>query len=603
MAAWLDGCSFVAVSAGTADFVVSIAALGCQTPSLAGAVNGRPYKYHAQSADRTQWEDGEGIYNSGTTTIPRTTVLYNSSGTGTGVGQSGAGTKISFTAAPTVSIVALKEDLISVEEANGFSTTQKAQINTNIGSAALAASNYFTVAYGHSIGSASPGAGWGLYHAGTINSTGGWAINWQTDAVLTATANGDGLQAMRITAVAVKGAFTGVTSYGLYIAGGSSTPYDWGIRVNDTSPVYFGGTMRTVGVATFDVAPVFTVPLGSANALNAVSYGGAQSLTDAQRAQSRANVGAALNDDANVSFAVSAASGALTIALKDAAGNDPTSSTPVSLLFRSSTLTTGTQSVLEVTAATSVVVPSTSTLGTTSAVACRLWIIGWNDGGTFRLGVFNASNPTTIFPLVEAGVSSSLQVVAAGNAAGQHYTAGAAVTSKAFRILGYVDWNSSGVVTAGTWTTTNLNSIQTFGPGIKKPGDIVQEVTFSSATGTAGTSSTFTASALTKATTPTSAANLIQASAGLQILPSGSGTVGIVQLGRTSNSNMFGNFGAAYSSAGATCSSCSLLGMDLPNSASSTTYTVYQKSSDNTTVVSTLPNSYSGFMKLAEIMS
>jgi hypothetical protein len=100
---------------------------------------------------------------------------------------------------------------------------------------------------GHAIGAASPGLGWGLYHGGTISSTSGYAINWQTDASLTATANSDILQAMRITAAPVKGAFTGVTSYGLYVAGGSSTPYDWGIYVSDTSPSFFGGTLSTVG--------------------------------------------------------------------------------------------------------------------------------------------------------------------------------------------------------------------------------------------------------------------------------------------------------------------------------------------------------------------
>lgn len=105
------------------------------------------------------------------------------------------------------------------------------------------------LASGHAIGAASPGLGWGLYHAGTINATGGFAINWQTDAVLTATANGDALQAMRITANPAKGAFTGVVSTGLYIAGAGST-FDWGIRVNDASPVYFGGTLAVSGAST-----------------------------------------------------------------------------------------------------------------------------------------------------------------------------------------------------------------------------------------------------------------------------------------------------------------------------------------------------------------
>jgi hypothetical protein len=101
-------------------------------------------------------------------------------------------------------------------------------------------------AFGNAIGASSPGNGWGLYHAGTITATSGFAINWQADSVLTAAANGDALQGMRITVNPAKGAFTGVTSYGLYIKSLGS-PYDFGIRVDDISPVYFGGSVSVVG--------------------------------------------------------------------------------------------------------------------------------------------------------------------------------------------------------------------------------------------------------------------------------------------------------------------------------------------------------------------
>lgn len=132
MAAWLDNCDFNATSTGTVDFVLSTALAGRQTLALAGATNTKPYKYYARSADLSQWEIGEGAANTATSTIPRTTVLYNSSGTGTAAGQSGAGTKISFTTVPLVAIIGIKEDLISVEEANSFTATQKSQARTNI---------------------------------------------------------------------------------------------------------------------------------------------------------------------------------------------------------------------------------------------------------------------------------------------------------------------------------------------------------------------------------------------------------------------------------------------------------------------------------------
>ena len=122
MAAFLDGCKFWAASNGTADFVVASVFQGGLTPAQAGAVNGKPYKYYAVSANKLEFEFGEGIYVSGTTTLPRTTILFSSNG----------GAKVNFTLQPIVSIVALKEDLISIEEDNAFTETQKAQARENI---------------------------------------------------------------------------------------------------------------------------------------------------------------------------------------------------------------------------------------------------------------------------------------------------------------------------------------------------------------------------------------------------------------------------------------------------------------------------------------
>lgn len=114
MAALLDNVKFNPTAGGTTDWTFSTAVTGYQSPALAGIVNGTKYKYFAVSADLSQWEIGEGAYNTGTGVLPRTTVLYNSSGTGAATGQSGAGTKVSFTNPPLVSIVALAEDLLTI---------------------------------------------------------------------------------------------------------------------------------------------------------------------------------------------------------------------------------------------------------------------------------------------------------------------------------------------------------------------------------------------------------------------------------------------------------------------------------------------------------
>ncbi|MGJ5205539.1 hypothetical protein [Bradyrhizobium sp. HKCCYLR20261] len=136
MAAFLDICRFLPTAGGTTDWTYAAAVQGYQSPAAAGAANGRLYKYRAESADLTQWEIGEGAYNSSTAVLTRATVLFNSLGTGTAAGQSGAGAKINFSAAPQVAVVALKEDLVAIEEANSFTTAQQAQARSNIAAAA-----------------------------------------------------------------------------------------------------------------------------------------------------------------------------------------------------------------------------------------------------------------------------------------------------------------------------------------------------------------------------------------------------------------------------------------------------------------------------------
>ncbi len=149
MAAFLDGCRFNPAAGGTADWTYASAVNGYQSPAAANVVNGRLYKYRAESADLSQWEFGEGAYNTATGVLARTTVLYNSSGTTS---------KINFSTAPQVAIVALKEDLISVEEANSFTATQRAQARSNIGVTAVGAAPVGQIP-GDTSGTSTPSAG------------------------------------------------------------------------------------------------------------------------------------------------------------------------------------------------------------------------------------------------------------------------------------------------------------------------------------------------------------------------------------------------------------------------------------------------------------
>lgn len=99
----VDVCRFNPTTGGTTDWTFSSAVTGYQSPSAAGVSNGAQYSYRAESSDLSQWEVGTGTYNTGTGVLSRTVVLFNSAGTTS---------KISFSAAPQVALVALAEDIV-----------------------------------------------------------------------------------------------------------------------------------------------------------------------------------------------------------------------------------------------------------------------------------------------------------------------------------------------------------------------------------------------------------------------------------------------------------------------------------------------------------
>lgn len=303
----------------------------------------------------------------------------------------------------------------------------------------------------------------------------------------------------------------------------------------------------------------------------------------------------------NHSLAVSAAASALTIALKDSAGSDPSAGSPVNGWFRNVTGTTGSWTQLTVTGALSLVVSSGSTLGVTSSTAFRLWVVLFNDGGTARLGVINCSDANIIYPLVEGIPASSTAEGGAGasDSAGAIYT-GTAVTSKSFLIVGYAEWSASGL-TAGTWTTANLLYVQSFGPGIKKPCDVVQVRRSTTSLATNTTSTSYVSTNLTDSITPTSAANKIKAMAAC-VLDNGNGTDSKVVVHIHRGATEIGSEGICYSHlANEMTNSACIVAFDGPNTNSSTAYTLKMKSPAST-VVYFNPNAVEADMVLEELM-
>jgi hypothetical protein len=221
---------------------------------------------------------------------------------------------------------------------------------------------------------------------------------------------------------------------------------------------------------------------------------------------------------ANGKLVATVGSSALTVAVKTALGNDPSASDKVFVAFRSATAANGNYQIRSLSAALSLVISSGSTLGTTNSTAFRVWIVLFDDAGTLRLGAINCTGSTAQYTLDETSLRSSTAEGGAGAAdsLGTVYT-GTAVTSKPFRILGFLTWNT-GLGTAGTWSAAP-DVIQLFGPGVKKPGEQVQYVENTSSTAIKGTGTFTSATAAPPNTegdqyfstpiTPTSPANWI----------------------------------------------------------------------------------------------
>lgn len=210
MAAFLDVCRFNPSAGGTSDWTYSSAVTGYQSPAAAGVVNGRLYKYRAESADLSQWEVGEGAYNTATGVLARTTVLFNSSG---------STAKINFTTTPLVAVVALKEDLISVEENNSFTTTQQAQARSNIGVTAIGAANVGQIP--GTTGPAQPAAG----NVGEVITIAG-----------SLSLPGSGVSANVGTASVPPGVYD-VTIVGTFGGPGATTSSDWNLAFGVSSAI------------------------------------------------------------------------------------------------------------------------------------------------------------------------------------------------------------------------------------------------------------------------------------------------------------------------------------------------------------------------------
>ncbi len=268
--------------------------------------------------------------------------------------------------------------------------------------------------------------------------------------------------------------------------GGSGTHSDWTVVLTN-SPAAAGfqppvGTGNVTGpgsatsghVATFSGATGKLIQDGGAlGGLAALS-----SLTAQYLSQSAAAFGINM---LNGQIIASVASNALTFTIQTLAGNTPSAADPAWFVFRSATASSGALSVVEVTAALSITVPASSTLGFANATPGRIWLAAVNNAGTVSLAVINclaqASTSTTasnsVFPLAGWGITTVTAFGAGANSAQILYGA-SALSGVPYGVLGYASYEAgSTLATAGSWSATPTR-MELYRPGVPLPGQVVQ---------------------------------------------------------------------------------------------------------------------------------
>jgi hypothetical protein len=277
----------------------------------------------------------------------------------------------------------------------------------------------------------------------------------------------------------------------------------------------------------------------------------------------------------------------------------PTPADPVAITFRDATLPNGDPVTVVVNSALSINTNGVgATLGSSSNVPFRFWVVAFNNGGTIVLALKNCSVAGQIFSLNEAALQSSTPMSGAATSAGVFYTPnGVTVTNQPFKILGYLEY-SAGLGTAGTYGILPT-TIELFGNGIKKPGDIIQTAYFQTATATS-LSGSFSATAITNSIMPTSTINPIlinavgQAAAGISGT-SASQVQAVLRRGTATNISQAQDVGI-NNSAGVVSAPCVFDVLDNPGVVSSQPYTVYANNNVGSGTFGT------GSIRLTELM-
>ncbi len=306
-----------------------------------------------------------------------------------------------------------------------------------------------------------------------------------------------------------------------------------------------------------------------------------------------------LNAPINCSIAASVSAGALTVTVNGANGLALSSTNPLIGTFRSATIGSGAPVTRIVTSSPSFTVNSTNTMGGISGQSMRLRVVLIDNAGTVLVGLQNclggSAGSYQVFPLNESALNSTGAGTGGGNSAGVIQTSVASLSGVAIREIGFLEWTTA-LVTAGSYANAP-NEIQLAGPGYKRAGDTVQEVTSRIGSSTNTTSATFVAlTSQSIAIAPTSPANLLRVEAAgtvsaLNTPAANTTTTADVTLSRgtVANTNLIGSIGSmSIGSAGAGASvenfafPVYMLAYDQPNTTGNVTYAVQARESGST---------------------
>ena len=199
-----------------------------------------------------------------------------------------------------------------------------------------------------------------------------------------------------------------------------------------------------------------------------------------------------------------------------------------------------------------------------------------------------------IYQLAEAGLITTTAIATAPSAGVPYSTT--ARTSKAFRILGYVEY-TTGLATAGTWSAAP-DIVQLFGPGIARPGEVIQTLQAATIVTTSTTSSTYQTTNLSQAITLSGAANMVEIIACYNSYSTNSGVYVETQIHRGSTALGAMNHHSLAQEVFATQHY-----LDCPGAAGPTTYMIKVRNNNNSNTVYFNINGIACSMLIKEIQA